>query len=90
MLERTNAIKKEVLEPITFVLAYHTVFSYAVIGFISLGNLGFVFNLYEKDVNANHVSIFFHFLRAINRSLRETTSKIRPTVFTKHNNQYIL
>ena len=30
MLERTDAIKNEVLEQITFVLAYHTVFIYRI------------------------------------------------------------
>jgi hypothetical protein len=35
MLERTVAITKKVLEPITFVLAYLTVFSLYLIGFNS-------------------------------------------------------
>ena len=37
MLERTDAITSEVLEPITFVLAYPTVFKVALLVIILLG-----------------------------------------------------
>jgi hypothetical protein len=48
ILERTDAITNEVLEPFTFFLAYPTIFSYTIVGFISIGNLSFFLTFRRK------------------------------------------